>query len=238
MIAIVIDDLGPNAARARRAIALDAPLTLSFLPYASGLEAQARAGRAAGHELLVHVPMEPVAGNGDPGPNALVTGLARDELKRRLEWALGRFDGFVGINNHMGSLFTRDRQAMSWLLGEVSARGLLFLDSRTTARSQGVLVAAEMGVAHAERHVFLDTYAGAEEVRARLKEVEAVARRQGYAVAIGHPNDVTLKALAEWLPSLEARGLAQAPLSAIVRLRQGGGGSPTAVRAAATGALN
>ncbi len=234
MIAVVIDDLGLDEARSRRAIALEGPLTLAFLPYSETLPGLTQAGRAAGHELLVHVPMEPVEGNADPGPNALLVALPRDELRRRLEWTLGRFGGYVGLNNHMGSLFTQDRAAVSWLLAEVKARGLLFLDSRTTAASQAARIAAEMGVPHAERHVFLDNSESGPAVRARLAEVEALARSQGYAVAIGHPRDATLDALAEWLPTLEARGLIQVPVSALVgRLWVEKG--PTAAHAGAAG---
>jgi polysaccharide deacetylase 2 family uncharacterized protein YibQ len=225
MIAVVIDDLGFDAARTARAVALKGPLTLSFLPHGAGLGAQTEAVRAAGHELLVHVPMEPESAEADPGPNALIAGLGRDEVLRRLRWALGRFDGYVGINNHMGSLFTRDGRAMAWVLEEVKARGLLFLDSRTTAATTGARVAAELGVPHAQRKVFLDTYRGAASVRERLAEVERAAREQGTAIALGHPHDATLEALAEWLPTLEARGFVQVPVSAIVRrlVRQEGG---------------
>lgn len=215
-IAIVIDDLGVDKARTRRTIALPGPLTVSFLPYASDLPRQAAAARRNGHELLVHVPMEPV-GHLDMGPNGLETGLAREEVVRRLRWDLARFDGYVGVNNHMGSKFTSDARSMAIVIEELKARGLLFLDSRTTAGSVGASLALRDGVPSASRDVFLDNVVDAAAIAARLAEVEVMARRQGHAIAIGHPHDATLDALAPWLASLPRKGFVLVPVSAIVR---------------------
>ena len=92
-------------AATRRAIALPKAMTLSFLPYGDDTPALARAGGRAGHQVIVHVPMEP-EGREDPGPMALRTDLSAGENLRRLDWALSRVPGHVGINNHMGSRFT------------------------------------------------------------------------------------------------------------------------------------
>src|SRR5262249_17124643 len=100
LIAIVLDDLGLDRTRTAEAIRLQGPLTLSFMTYASDIGTQTEAARRAGHELFLHVPMEAVDRHADPGPHALLTTLARDEILERLRWDLGRFDGFVGINNH------------------------------------------------------------------------------------------------------------------------------------------
>lgn len=217
MISIVIDDLGVNRKGTARAIAFKGPLTLAFLPYAGDLKRQIAAARSAGHELLVHVSMEPVSQNKNPGPNALTAALGNDELLRRLRWALDRFGGYVGINNHMGSRFTSFEAGMVVVMKEIKTRGLLFLDSRTSIGSRGVALARRLGVPHARRHIFLDDTLDAAAVRARLAEIEAVATQAGYVVAIGHPHKVTLDALAEWLPEVVKRGFQLVPISAIVR---------------------
>ena len=105
LVAIVIDDVGIDRPRSKRAWELPGPLTMSFLPYAKDLREQARAARARGHELMLHLPMEPT-GRADPGPNALLVSLSDAELKQRTLAALDSFDGYVGVNNHMGSRFT------------------------------------------------------------------------------------------------------------------------------------
>lgn len=218
LIAIVIDDMGVDRARSERAAALHGPLTLAFLPYARGVASQIAAARARGHEILVHVPMEPL-GLDDPGPDALRIGLDDAEIRRRVAEALDHAGPVVGINNHMGSRFTRDRAAMRAVLTELRARELLFLDSRTAPDSVGMALAREMDVPFAARDVFLDNDSAPGPVRSKLEELEAVASRRGYAVAIGHPHDGTIMALDAWLGDLSARGFALVPVSAIVRIQ-------------------
>ena len=230
MIAIVIDDMGLNPRRSAAVMKLPGPLTLAFLPYANELPGQTAAAHAQGHELMVHVSMQPL-GADNPGPNALTTNLPSGEIKRRLAWALGTFDGYVGINNHMGSLFTTDREGMAVVMAELKARGLLFLDSRTGPNSVGNSTATALGVPHAARHVFIDHEISAGEIARQLGEVEKIARQTGFAVAIGHPHELTVAALKTWLPSLEAKGFVLAPISAIVarlETRRDAGQSSTA----------
>lgn len=217
-IAIVIDDMGLDRRRSARAAGLPGPLTLSWLPYADDLPAQTAAARARGHELMLHLPMEPSV-KADPGPDAMLVDLSPDEALRRLDRALSRVPGIVGVNNHMGSRFTADRVAMTPVLTEIGRRGYLWLDSKTTAQSAGPALAAALGMPWVERDVFLDHVMFPAEVAKALARLEAVARRTGTAVAIGHPHDVTLNALERWLPELSRRGVTLAPLSAIVRAR-------------------
>ncbi|MBP2291130.1 divergent polysaccharide deacetylase family protein [Azospirillum rugosum] len=221
-IAIVIDDMGVDRKRSNRAAALPAPLTLAWLPYAHDLSAQARAARAAGHELLLHLPMEP-SGHADPGPDALLVSLGKAEILRRAKAAMDSYDGFVGVNNHMGSRFTADHASMALVLPEIAKRGLLWLDSRTTAKSAGLSIAQELRMPYAGRDVFLDNEMTVPAVRAQLAKTEQVARHQGYAIAIGHPHDATIEALASWLPEVQKRGFVLVPVSAVVRAHHAGG---------------
>ena len=219
MIAIILDDLGMSRARTADAIKLSAPLTLAFLPYASRLPEQTKAARDAGHELLIHVPMEPQGKHGDPGPHALMAHMTQDEILEQLSWDFDRFKHYVGINNHMGSKFTKDPARLAVVFRELKARGLLFIDSRTTADSVAKKLAREIGVPFAERQVFLDNYRSAENVKEGLEKLQSIARKDGAAIGIGHPHKVTLAALAEWLPTLVEKGFVLVPASAIVAKR-------------------
>jgi uncharacterized protein len=219
LVAIVLDDLGLDRVRTAAATRLRGPLTMSFMTYASDLGTQTQAARQAGHELLLHVPMEAVDRQADPGPHGLLAELSRDEIIERLRWGLGRFDGFVGINNHMGSKFTSDERGMEPVMEELRARGLLFLDSRTSPFSAGLRLAIAFGVPHAARDVFLDDDQTPPAIANQLARVEQFARQHGSAIAIGHPHDPTIAALKTWLPVLGDKGLALVPLSAVVRHR-------------------
>ena len=217
LVAIVLDDLGLDRTRTAEAIQLRGPLTMSFMTYASDLAEQTAAARRAGHELFLHVPMEAVDRHADPGPHALFTTLPREQILERLRWGLGRFDGFVGINNHMGSKFTADAQSMAPVMEELRARGLVFLDLRTSPASAGICLAIAYGVPHAARDVFLDDDQSPSAIAKQLALVEQIARQHGSGIAIGHPHDQTIAALKAWLPLLEGKGLVLVPVSAVVR---------------------
>ncbi|MBI3451758.1 MAG: divergent polysaccharide deacetylase family protein [Rhodospirillales bacterium] len=218
MIAVVIDDMGIDRKRSARTAALPGPLTLAYLPYGHDIREQTQAARAAGHELLLHVPMQP-GGAEDPGPNALTVGLSPAEIRRRIAAGFAAVPNAVGLNNHMGSKFTADPGAMAPVIAEIKARSLLFLDSRTTPKTVAAEFAAQAGVPTVSRDVFLDNEREAPAVRARLAELEAIARKRGYAIAIGHPHDATLAELEPWLRGLGSRGFALVPVSAIIRYR-------------------
>lgn len=221
MIAIVLDDVGVNRRGARKAIDLPGPLTLSFMTYANGLPEMTAKARQAGHELMLHVPMEPRSAAMDPGPNVLRDDIPQVELLQRLTWGLARFDGYVGINNHMGSRFTASPEGMALVMGELKGRGLLFLDSVTAASSVAGSLAARAGVPYAVRDVFIDNQPeDLAAIHRQLAILEQTARERGYAVGIGHPHDGTVQALTQWIPEMRARGFALVPISAIVRHRQ------------------
>lgn len=226
MIGIVIDDLGLDHGRTERAMRLPAPVTLAFLPYGRRLKAETGRARATGHEILVHMPMEATGAWADPGPNVLTIAMGAAEIRARLDWALARFPGFVGINNHMGSKFTSNAAAMDVVLSELKARGLLFLDSRTATTTVAFTRARTAGIPAATRQVFLDRDLTPQGVARQLAELESRARAKGRAIAIGHPHDVTLDALEAWLATLKDKGLQLAPVSALVD----GGGAATVVR--------
>jgi polysaccharide deacetylase 2 family uncharacterized protein YibQ len=218
MIAIVIDDMGIDKADAARVISLPGPLTIAFMSYATELAAQAQAARAAGDEIWMHIPMEPLDGEIDAGPNVLKVNLPPDEIRRRLDWALARLPGIVGVNNHMGSKFTQSGPGMAVVMEELRARGLAFLDSRTIASTVASQVAGQVGVPHIDRDVFIDNDESVEAVLRQLEETEHVAQRKGFALAIGHPHPTTIAALQQWLPTLRAKGFVLVPASALVRM--------------------
>lgn len=215
-IAIIIDDVGMDRGRSEQALALPAPVTLAFLPYAPGVAAMARHAREIGHETLVHMPMEPMNGGLDPGPVTLTESMSPGDFAKTLNDNLDALNGYVGINNHMGSRLTLDPQAMARVMDTLRRRGLLFLDSRTVAQTVAAQVADRYGVPNASRDVFLDNDPSLSAVRESLATLEKTAKHKGFAIAIGHPKDETLAALGEWLPTLKDKGFALVPVSALV----------------------
>jgi uncharacterized protein len=220
LIAIVLDDMGLNRRRSERAARLPGPLTLSYLSYANDLAAQTGAARARGHEIMLHLPMEP-EGDADPGPGALLVRLSDAKLRERIDFALGRFPGFVGVNNHMGSRFTADAARMTLVFDALRRSGHLFLDSLTTPNAVAMSLGPRAGVPTIARDVFLDDVDTQDEVWFRLLKAEQIAETQGTAIAIGHPRDATLAVLEDWIAELSHRSARLAPISAVARVRLG-----------------
>jgi len=219
VVAIVIDDLGADATHTKQALALPPEVTTSFLPYPDRSLALSREAHSAGHEVLVHMPMEPVGGE-NPGPSALIIGLGSEEIKKRLAGALSRVSDYDGVNNHMGSRFTASKADLIPVMQELKSRGVFFLDSRTTEKTKAVEVAREVGVVSAARDIFLDDEQSAKAVEIQLLKVEEFAHKNGSVIAIGHPHAETLDVLASWVKTLSIRGVRLVPVSEVVRLRQ------------------
>ncbi len=220
-IAIVIDDLAVVRGRSLDIIDLPAPLTLSFLPYAPDLPEMTRLAHDRGHELMVHLPMEP-KGDFDPGPHALLMHVSAEKMTADLIFNLSRFDGYVGLNNHMGSAFTEDRKSLDLVLDEVERRGLLVLDSRTSRKSLLAEMSTDRNIPNMTRDFFLDNEQDVDYIFAQLAKLEDMARRKGSAIAIGHPYAETIQALTLWLPTLKARGITVVPLSHLVKRKYDG----------------
>jgi hypothetical protein len=215
-IAIVIDDMGMNVSQSLSAVDLPSGVTLAFLPYAETVRAMADKASKEGHEIIIHTPMEALGDNNGLGPMALKSGMDFAAFTGEFERMAASFEGYAGVNNHMGSLLTQDPEAMGYLMDQLKLRNLYFLDSRTIHKSVAADMAKTYGIPYATRDVFLDHEETPEFVQGALKKMEATARRKGYAIAIGHPKEVTMKALHEWVKTAEARGFELVPVSELL----------------------
>jgi polysaccharide deacetylase 2 family uncharacterized protein YibQ len=217
-VAIIVSGLGLSGAATEAAIQrLPGPVTLAFAPYSKGLPQWIALARAAGHEVLLDLPMEPVNfPANDPGPHTLLTSLTADQNRERLHWLLGRVTGYVGVVNRMGSRFTTSATHVRPVLKELEKRGLLFVDSRSSLRSIAAQMAREVGLPRAVNNRFIDGEASRDAIDSRLHEIERIAKASGYAVGIGAPFPVTIDRLVRWAKTLESKKLVLAPISALV----------------------
>ncbi|MGB0630399.1 MAG: divergent polysaccharide deacetylase family protein [Alphaproteobacteria bacterium] len=216
-IALVMDDMGYDRVHSAQAVRLPSAVTLSYLPNAPDVQRQVRVARLRGHPVMLHLPMEAPSHKGRPGVNVLALKGSERILRERMTRMLASFDGYIGVNNHMGSRFTRDPDRMKIVLSELRRRGLFFLDSRTSNRSVGGETAREARVAYAVRDVFIDHDPEPENIRARLSETERLARRKGSAIAIAHPRPATMKLLEPWVRQLADKGFKLVPVTKLLK---------------------
>jgi polysaccharide deacetylase 2 family uncharacterized protein YibQ len=216
-LAIALLNMGLNAQlTAAAAERLDPAISFVFNPYAQDLAAQVERARTVGHEVLLGLPMEPFDyPASDPGPYTLLTSLNEQENVRRLDWALARVPGYIGFANLMGGKYTSSPDHMRSVASLLKSRGLMFLDLRTAPRSVAARVVRDAGGVYAFANRQIDAQPTAQLVDARLEELERIARLNGVAIGSALPYPVTLDRLLAWTATLDAKGIALAPVSAI-----------------------
>lgn len=214
-VAVVIDDLGRSVGTIERLRGIGVPITYAVLPYETRTSEVVRALADSGQEMILHLPMQ-AKGTQNPGPGALSVDMTPERVREVTARALDQTPGVIGVNNHMGSAFTADATLVAAVMDEVSARGLIFLDSRTTPETVGAAQARAAGVPWIERSVFLDNERVEEAIRARFLEGLGVAAERGQAVLIGHPYPETMAVLEREIPRARDRGFEFVGISRLV----------------------
>lgn len=197
-VAIIVDDMGYSLKAIRDICSLKKPVTVSVLPFSPLARETAQIAHQNGLEVMLHLPLEsiwPEEHNDMEG--TIRSRMSEEEIIETLEAALDQLPYIRGVNNHMGSKITADRDMMRVILQRLKSRRLFFIDSQTTARSVAYKTAQELKIPSAYRHVFLDGEANEDYIKGKLLELFRLARRNGKAVGICHPREETLKVLKE-----------------------------------------
>lgn len=211
-VAIIIDDFGPDLEIAKKFVSLPFHVSLSVLPHQLHSREIVDLAHARGRETLLHLPMEPLRyPKENPGKGAVLLAMSRDDVQRNVRTALDAFPYISGVNNHMGSRITQNAEVMKTVLAEIGRRNLFFVDSWTTPESRGFKTAREMKIPSRKRDIFLDHNLSPASIRLQIRRLIRLARLQGSALAIGHPHEVTLKALQESAAQFRNEGIEVAP---------------------------
>lgn len=214
-ISIIIDDMGNNYQDGVRAINLPAPLAYSFLPHQPYTKRLAKRAHKLGNDIMLHAPMQSVA-KLKLGPGGLTESMNRRQFLNVLRADLAAVPYAHGVNNHMGSQLTQDSQKMTWLMRELRREQLFFIDSRTTPNTVAEQIANEYHIPVLRRNVFLDGELTVPAITLQFNRLLKIARKQGYAVAIGHPHPITLAFLEKMLPELSDLGYEVVPVSTLI----------------------
>jgi uncharacterized protein len=194
-VAIIIDDMGYHESIGKKLLALPFELTYSFLPFAPYTRQMERAAYRLGKTVFLHLPLQPKGNEWDPGPGALVLGDSPVVQKNKLEKCLEEVPHAVGMNNHMGSLYTENEKAMTRLMHNIAGRKLFFVDSYTSSGSIAFRIAQEQDIKSARRDVFLDNTLDEKKICAQLEKLVIIAEKYGVGIGIAHPHQVTVEAL-------------------------------------------
>jgi len=211
-VSVVIGGLGLNPQTTRLAIeTLPPEVTLSFAPYAEGLQGWIDLARASGHEVLLETPMEPADyPANDPGPYTLIAANRPEDTVRKLEWLMSRATGYFGLSNYLGARFIDSDAAMNTFNAALKARGLAFVDDGLAARRGG-------GIPRASADRIIDDELSASAIDIQLRALETGASARGQSLGSGFAYPVTINQVRTWAAGLPARGLQLAPASALAR---------------------
>lgn len=215
-LAIIIDDGGYGGPHTESILSLDPQLTLSILPNTPFGRNLAKRATGLGFEVMLHMPMENLSAR-LTHQGEITTAMNTDRIAELTQDALRQVPGAKGVNNHTGSKFTRDTEALTLFMTAIRDEGLYFIDSRTTPSTQGLKVARAMSIPSAQRDLFLDHDNNIDAIRARFAEVLDLAEQQGQAIAICHFRPNTAQVLGEMLPELHLRGIDLVHASEFVR---------------------
>ena len=216
-VAIIIDDCGYSLPRDLRFLKLPVPVTLSILPLTPHGKEVAVAAEAAGKAVMLHIPMEPLSTAAHPGPGEISTEMSDDQIRAQMDEDLASLPPMPGANNHMGSRASSDPRVMRDVLSILKSDNMFFIDSMTAMTSVGATTARELGVRTALRDVFLDNTVTVPYIEGQIRALEAVARKNGAAIAIGHPNPETAQALETMVPQMQAAGFTFVTAASLVK---------------------
>lgn len=217
-VAIIINNLGLSATYTEQILKLmPKNITLSFSHISPKLKKWVREARQKGFEVLIDLPMEPDGfPRNDPGRSTLLTSLSEVENLNRLEYVMVQSGGYVGLLSTHGSKFTLNSELLLPILKAIKGRGLLYVDSRTTSQSLGPELSSDIQLPRAFNNVFIDKTPSQGHITNKLRELERIVMDKKFAVAIARPLPISMEILSEWASSLKKKGIALAPITAIV----------------------
>lgn len=220
-IALIVGGLGFNAGATQAAIdQLPPEVTLSFVPYTSGLQGWIDRARARGHEVMLELPMEPFDQDADDtGPQTLLANASGRDNIARLENLLSRGAGYFGVTNYQGGRFATSGQASAPVAQALKARGLVFLGNAIGPRSAFGVEAGRAGLPFTSADRIIDVQRDANAIDEQLLNLEALALQNGSALGSGFAFPVTIDQIEEWAENLSMRGYVLAPASHVMETR-------------------
>ena len=192
-LAIIIDDVSTRS-QLNKIAATGIKMTPSIFPPSERSMTSHTLAEGLQH-YMIHLPMESGSAQFNKQSKTLITNFSNEQIKARVKELRKLFPTARYVNNHTGSVFTDDHDAMQTLYTALRKEGFVFVDSRTIASTKVPKITDEYGDAYVARDVFIDNEHNVPYIHRQLQKAVDMAKKKGYAIAIGHPHKMTLKAL-------------------------------------------
>jgi hypothetical protein len=192
-LVIIIDDVSSKS-QLKHIRATGLKLTPSIFPPYRISPSNHKLAEGLTH-YMIHLPME--SGKVfDKQEKTLMVTDTPEMIEARVRELRSLFPAARFVNNHTGSVFTGHYPAMERLYQALLKEGFVFVDSRTIAGSKVPQIAKKYAQHYISRDIFIDNKHNVSYIHKQLKQAVKIAQKRGYAIAIGHPHEVTLQALA------------------------------------------
>lgn len=184
---IVIDDFGNGLDGTEEMLQLEIPLTIAVMPFLETSESDAKIAYEKGHEVIIHMPLEPKSGKRSwLGPKPITVDLSDEEIRQRVLEAIESVPHAKGMNNHTGSKATENERVMRIVLEVCKEKGLYFLDSRTSHKSVVGKIAKEIHLPYLENQMFFDQQHTRTHMSKQAELVLKKLKEKDYVISIGH----------------------------------------------------
>jgi len=207
-LALIIDDGGYNTDKIKEILAMGRPMTFAILPNTPQARKVALLVYEKGEQVMLHLPMEPRDSDRySLEQDTVLAGMDKQEIQNILRKDLAQIPHVRGVNNHMGSKATEDVVVMQALMEVLKNQGLFYIDSYTSSHTVGPKTARQAGVASGSNSRFIDRENDLPAIKKAIRQTVEKARREGKAIAIGHPHPLTAQAIREMIPEIEKAGV-------------------------------
>lgn len=224
-IAIVIEDLGNNEIGTKEILSLDIPMTVGVIPFRNHSAKEAELAHKQNKEVIIHMPMEseslPLSAL---GPKCISIKHNQQEIDRIITEAMEELVYATGMSNHTGSRVTANKNSMNGILQVLKQKDLFFLDNVNTSKTAVPQAAEMVGSKTLRRHIFIDNVKTLESTKKALAQATKLAKKNGYAIVVGHVGEegglITAEAIREMIPRLQVEGIEFVTLSQLLKLQK------------------
>lgn len=192
-LAIIIDDVSTKAQK-DRILSIGYKISMAFLPPTSGHPNSAKLALDLPF-YMIHFPMQASKAFKGEEVDTLTINDSYEKIENRVKQLRAWYPNAIYTNNHTGSVFTENDEAMEKLFKALKKYNFIFVDSRTSAKSVAKKYATKYNMPYIVRNTFIDNELSYKAIQNQLKNSIDIAKKKGFAIAIGHPHDMTLKVL-------------------------------------------
>ena len=156
------------------------------------------------NNILFNIPLSSAPDEKNP---SLESNMAENINSNRLDKFLFSAKKFQGIYTDDNEIFTKNIADAEFFLSNLQKENILYLSGIQDLNANIYKVAEKIGFHILTNNVNLDDILSSEAIGNKLQELENIAKKKGFAIAMGSNYYLTINSLKKWLPSLANKNI-------------------------------